>query len=258
MQYRDSDNLEARMKLFQSEDPSALWRKAYDTYRIKDGEDILEVGGGTGIFWQRNLDRLPAHVRVTFSDLSSGMIEKAKIELLETGNFTFEIADVCHLHYAPRAFDLVVSHFMLYHAPEPGRAVKELARVLKSDGRLGVILPDHGYDEEPAHIELAFELFPHLRRRYLDTSKITFRAREFAEIAPNFFRDIVEVKLSSTITLDDERIALSALTSLPCFKGLRPEQEIAYQTRLRERFLSNGPLILDSSLRLFICRSPWR
>jgi len=246
------------MRLVESDDPGALWRKAFDTYRIQDGENILEVGGGTGIFWRSNLDRLPPNTKVTFSDISAGMLEKAETVLAGSGNFTFALEDVCNLHHAPRTFDLVISHFMLYHASEPPRAIKEVARVLKSEGRLGVILPDHGYDEEPEHIELAFELFPELRRRYLDTSKNTFRAREFTESAPNFFRDIVEVELPGTLLLSDEQLLVDALISLPCFKGLRHDQVSAYRARIRERCETHGPLELDSSLRMFVCRSPWR
>jgi 2-polyprenyl-3-methyl-5-hydroxy-6-metoxy-1,4-benzoquinol methylase len=52
------------------------------------------------------------------------------------------VADACHLPIRDESFDVVISSEMLEHTPSPLRAVGELARVLRPDGRLVLTTPN--------------------------------------------------------------------------------------------------------------------
>lgn len=58
------------------------------------------------------------------------------------------IAAAERLPYAPRAFDLVLSHEVLEHVRDDRTALAEIARVLKPAGRLILFVPNRGYPFE--------------------------------------------------------------------------------------------------------------
>lgn len=107
-------------------------------YRFQAEEHILEVGCGTGAFWDARTTHLPPDAHVTLSDFSPEMIAKSRRNLSKR-MFRFTVADVEHLSFIGDAFDHLLCHFMLYHASSQEVALHEMRRVLKPDGRLGVI-----------------------------------------------------------------------------------------------------------------------
>ena len=54
----------------------------------------------------------------------------------------FELADVNKLPYADCSFDVTFAHNVLEHVSDPLRALKEMRRVLKPGGLVGVRDPD--------------------------------------------------------------------------------------------------------------------
>ncbi|HWH04805.1 MAG TPA: class I SAM-dependent methyltransferase, partial [Gaiellaceae bacterium] len=74
-------------------------------------------------------------------DLAADGVAHARAAALEAGvEAAFEVADACALPYGDGSFDGVVSAFGVVFASEPERAAAELARVCRSEGRLGLTL----------------------------------------------------------------------------------------------------------------------
>ena len=136
-QYKTADNLCTRAALHQrfSLNPQGWLRWVLDQLALRPGLRVLEVGGGPGLLWRENLDRLPAGLAVTFSDFSPGMIAAARSGLADA-RFRFAVLDAQALPFPAASFDLVIANHMLYHVPDLPRAVRELARVLRPAGRL--------------------------------------------------------------------------------------------------------------------------
>ena len=98
------------------------------------GLDLLEVGCGQGKFLL-HLAKLGA--RVVGTDFSSKAIEIAKNKELAQESFArFLVADAQSLPFADKSFDLVVSCECLEHVPKPAKALAEMYRVLKPNGKL--------------------------------------------------------------------------------------------------------------------------
>jgi ubiquinone/menaquinone biosynthesis C-methylase UbiE len=91
---------------------------------------VLEVGCGTGLM----LERLKPIARsVHGADLSPGMLEKAR----ERG-FDVVCAPATELPFENDRFDLVCSFKVLAHVPDIGKALEEMARVVKPGGHLAL------------------------------------------------------------------------------------------------------------------------
>lgn len=139
-QYRDSSNLSARIclhKLF-STNGYGWHRWVFDHLTgLSDDARILEIGCGRGDLWVENRDRIPPDWGITLSDLSPGMIEKARSSLKGCGRpFDYEVIDVQSIPYPEAAFEGVVANHMLYHVPDRAKGIAEIHRVLKPGGLL--------------------------------------------------------------------------------------------------------------------------
>jgi SAM-dependent methyltransferase len=91
--------------------------------------DVLEVGCGRGELAERMSRELSAHVIAL--DQSARMVELTAARGVEA-----IIGDVVELPFHDAAFDCAVAAWMLYHASDLDRALEELRRVLRPDGRL--------------------------------------------------------------------------------------------------------------------------
>lgn len=98
---------------------------------------MLEVGGGEGELAERIVDELGAEL--IGIDQSERMAEIQRSKGIDARTGTVE-----ELPFADGEFDLAVAAWMLYHVPDPHRALAELARVLRPGGRLVAVA--NGYD----------------------------------------------------------------------------------------------------------------
>jgi SAM-dependent methyltransferase len=128
-QYAREDNLQARRNLYEEVSgphaPDVLWQTLAE-WRPRR---VLEVGGGPGELAERMQRELDAEV--SFVDISPRMVELARGSGIEA-----QVADVQDLPFTDGAFDTVVAAWMLYHVPDVGRGLAEIARVLRSGGAL--------------------------------------------------------------------------------------------------------------------------
>ena len=109
----------------------ASWRTML-TERIR-GEDILEVGVGTG----KNFPFYPKSLVVTALDLSPRMLAKARkrSETLDTQVRLVEM-NAENLAFPDRSFDTVFATFVFCSVPDPVKGLRELRRVCRPSGRL--------------------------------------------------------------------------------------------------------------------------
>ncbi|HVF98727.1 MAG TPA: class I SAM-dependent methyltransferase [Chloroflexia bacterium] len=140
-QYKTAANLNARIRLHElySTNKYGWFRWLFDQLDLPAQAAVLEVGCGPGTLWVENLARVPEGWEVTLTDLSPGMVEEARANLQgrERG-FNFRQADAMSIPYPDDTFDAVMAMYMLYHVPNRGKALAEMRRVLKPDGKLYV------------------------------------------------------------------------------------------------------------------------
>lgn len=96
----------------------------------------LEVGTGTGRI-SIELARNNPDFTVWAIDLSEPMLQVGRENEQQAGvmgRVHFTRGDAKRLPFPDRTFDLVFSHNMMHHLPEPIQMVKDMVRVLKPDG----------------------------------------------------------------------------------------------------------------------------
>jgi SAM-dependent methyltransferase len=119
----------ARVGLYDYQQPRIdIIAEALEALGPVDGRVVGDVGCGNG----RYVEALrAAGACVIGVDLSAGML--ASVSSTRTGLL---VADAQALPVASASLDAVLMMHMLYHVPEPGRAVAEAASVLRSGGRV--------------------------------------------------------------------------------------------------------------------------
>ena len=92
----------------------------------------LELACGTG----RVTRHLPAHaVVLTATDINPDMLTIAR-EKVQADNILWDVVDMADTGYQDDFFDLVICQFGLMLVPDKEKALAEIIRVLKKDGRL--------------------------------------------------------------------------------------------------------------------------
>ena len=99
--------------------------------KIRDRE-VLEIATGPGLLAKHVA---PAAKSMIATDYSDGMIEQARKGACPA-NLRFEVADAMALPYANNSFDVVLIANALHIVPDPEKVLKEISRVLRTDGLL--------------------------------------------------------------------------------------------------------------------------
>ncbi|MGM0489603.1 MAG: class I SAM-dependent methyltransferase [Planctomycetota bacterium] len=105
---------------------------------LTGGEHVLEVGTGTGLHAAWLLDMCPVHYMGV--DISAEMLEIARSRLGNSVSLVESPAE--ELPFGPRSFDAVYCSGTLHHVSDAAGAIREMARVLKANGRAVICEPN--------------------------------------------------------------------------------------------------------------------
>jgi ubiquinone/menaquinone biosynthesis C-methylase UbiE len=103
---------------------------------VRAGERVLDVAAGNG---NATLAAARRFARVTSTDYVPDLLEKGKRRAEAEGlEVTFEVADAENLPYADSSFDVILSTFGVMFAPDHEQSARELTRVVRPGGRIGL------------------------------------------------------------------------------------------------------------------------
>lgn len=119
---------------------------------IKDGEKVIDIGGGYGSIFMQLIPRQP-HVNFEYDLLDGGMFQLKKGEekisaLLEEydnqSNVRYLHQDATQLNLHANHYDLVICKMFLHEIPQPNKKalIDSLFDIVKPGGRLVVWNPD--------------------------------------------------------------------------------------------------------------------
>ena len=108
---------------------------------VKDGDLILDAGGGTGTTAFLALKKAGKNTKVVIMDFSENMLEVAKKKAIANkleDQITLKVGDMYDIPFPDNYFDVVISTYSTCPLENPANAVREMVRVLKKDGLLGI------------------------------------------------------------------------------------------------------------------------
>lgn len=108
---------------------------------LADGDRVLDVGCGTGSL-AFTLAQTPGLREIAAIDYSPVFVEAARGRNSDP-RITIREADACALPFEDNRFDRALSLLVLHFVPEAGRAVAEMARVVRPDGVVAAAVWDH-------------------------------------------------------------------------------------------------------------------
>ena len=109
--------------------------------------DIFDNGCGTGVVPKALSSRFP-HAPILAGDLSSGMVES--VEKQDIPNVRAKVLNAVNLHSLENnLFTHVLSTFMVQFTPAPFEALREMYRVTRSGGTLGLAMWGNSILYEP-------------------------------------------------------------------------------------------------------------
>jgi ubiquinone/menaquinone biosynthesis C-methylase UbiE len=117
---------------------------ALDRLNIARGQTVLEIGFGTGHCLKQIAEAAGEEGKVFGIDISSGMFNASRRRLDKAGllnRIELICDDATKMPCADNQFDAVFSSFTLelFDSPEIPQVLAEIRRVLKPDGRAGIV-----------------------------------------------------------------------------------------------------------------------
>jgi SAM-dependent methyltransferase len=239
VQYRDSSRLAARARLHvkYGTAPMAWFPWLATQVRWPERARVLEVGCGAGWMWAEASARLPVDL-----ELSLGHYRR----------MVGRVADVQELPFRDAAFDVVVANYVLHHVPDAGRAVAEMARVLRPEGVAVVACVGDGHLAELHQIRQ--EVFG---EDWGNALPDTFGARSGARVLPLRFGRVDWRPYHDRLDCRDPDDVLAYLASTPPVEDADAAQHSRVVELVRARFdAQGGRLQVSKDTGLFVCHAP--
>jgi ubiquinone/menaquinone biosynthesis C-methylase UbiE len=151
---------------------------------------VLDTATGTG-FLMEALSRTAKEVVAT--DLTTEMLLHARRIVGHRSNIGFARADAENLPFRDGCFDMVSCRIAFHHFPHPQRALSEMARVCRRDGR--VVIADVVSSDDKARSE-----FHNRMERLFDSSHVkAYRVSELREMMQGTGLAVAKAELRSNV-----------------------------------------------------------
>jgi ubiquinone/menaquinone biosynthesis C-methylase UbiE len=111
--------------------------KIIEELGIKPGNHVLDIGSGTGVLIPFLIARLGTEGKVIALDFSMEMLVQAQAKHF-TPIVGFAQADVLAIPLVDESMNLAICNSAFPHFSDKGNALKEIARVLTTNGRLAI------------------------------------------------------------------------------------------------------------------------
>ena len=147
-----------------------IWKHiTVEISRVKPGQKVLDVAGGTGDLAAKFAKRVGPSGHVVLSDINQSMLDVGRDRLIDKGlvkNISYVLADAQMLPFQDDSFDIVSIGFGLRNVTDKDRALVSMTRVLRPGGKLLILEFSKPYSDiiSKLYDEYSFKIIPKLGR----------------------------------------------------------------------------------------------
>jgi ubiquinone/menaquinone biosynthesis C-methylase UbiE len=211
-QYKDDKNLSMRSKLHAkySTNKQGFFPWLFEKYEFSSGYRVLELGCGNGIQWENRIQQLPDDCILVLSDLSEGMVKIVweKYSGIKK-NMLAQKIDIQCIPFPDNCFDVVIANHMLYHVPDLPKALSEVKRILKNDGKFYATTNGNGGMRTYLH-DAFKKLNPKLN---FFTKNVSFSLQNGEEILSHYFDDVQRYDFEDSLSITETQDLMNWLKS---------------------------------------------
>lgn len=234
----------------------------YENMNIQENFKILDIGCGNGLFWIRNIEKLPRNLHIIMNDYSFGMLEKAENSLkqyekeIKNKNITFEFfqSDANNLEINEEDFDVIIANHMLYHVINRQQLIVKLRDLLKDDGTFYCSTVGMNHMKELSEAVKKFDRnidieFPQ------DNIAKAFGLENGKEQLKESFR-VVERKIhDNNLLVDDPKVIYDYVHSMQGNAAEILDKNGSKFTKMIEDIIDkHGAMFIQKSTGMFICK----
>lgn len=249
-QYKNAKNLNDRIRLHEkySTNKQGWFNWLFEKIDFSNVNRLLELGCGNGKLWQENKIDL-RNREVFLSDISEGMVEEVRNKL--GTDFNCILADAERIPFKDAYFDSIIANHVLFYLNDLNLGLKEISRVLKSDGILYCSTYDKEHMKEITEIVQGFD-----SRINLSNHKLyeIFGLENGERILSKYFKNIQRFDYKDTLEITESKPLVDYIMSCHGNQNEILGPRLAEFKEYIDRLLKqDGKIVVTKQAGLFIC-----
>ena len=251
-QYKNAKNLNDRISLHEkySTNKQGWFNWLFNQIDFSKVNRLLELGCGNGKLWQEN--RIDLRNREIFlSDISEGMVEEVRNKL--GTDFNCIVADAEKIPFKDEYFDSIINNHVLFYLNDLNLGLKEIDRVLKSDGILYCSTYGKNHMKEITEIVQNFDSRINLSNHSLYD---IFGLENGESILKEYFFNIQRMDYKDSLEITESKPLIDYIMSCHGNQNeiLGPRLN-EFKEYIEELLENNGKIVVTKQAGLFVCKN---
>lgn len=249
-QYKNAKNLNDRISLHEkySTNKQGWFNWLFEKIDFSKVNRLLELGCGNGKLWQENKIDL-RNREIFLSDISEGMVEEVRNKL--GSDFNCIVADAEKIPFKDAYFDSVIANHVLFYLNDLNQGLKEISRVLKSNGVLYCSTYGSRHMKEITDIVQNFDSRINLSNHSLYDA---FGLENGESILKQYFTNVQRMDYQDSLEITESKPLIDYIMSCHGNQNeiLGPRLS-EFKEYIEELLVSNGKIIVTKQAGLFVC-----
>lgn len=250
-QYKNAKNLNDRISLHEkySTNKQGWFNWLFNQIDFSKVNRLLELGCGNGKLWQENKIDL-RNREIFLSDISEGMVEEVRNKL--GSDFNCIVADAEKIPFKDSYFDSIIANHVLFYLNDLNLGLKEIDRVLKSDGILYCSTYSKNHMKEITEIVQNFDSRISLSNHSLYD---VFGLENGEDILSKYFSNIQRMDYQDSLAITESKPLIDYIMSCHGNQNeiLGPRLN-EFKEYIEELLENNGKIVVTKEAGLFVCR----
>lgn len=249
-QYKNAKNLNDRISLHEkySTNKQGWFNWLFEKIDFSKVNRLLELGCGNGKLWQENKIEL-RNREIFLSDISEGMVEEVRNKL--GSDFNCIVADALKIPFKDAYFDSIIANHVLFYLNDLNQGLKEIRRVLKTNGVLYCSTYGSRHMKEITDIVQNFDSRINLSNHSLYD---VFGLENGESILKRYFTSVQRMDYQDSLEITESKPLIDYIMSCHGNQNeiLGPRLS-EFKEYIEELLVNNSKIIVTKQAGLFVC-----